>query len=133
MTLNSVTLIGRLGQDPELRSTQSGTSVANFSIATNRTWNDDQGNKKEDTEWHRIVVFGGMADVCDEYLEKGRQVCIQGRISTNEWEDQDGNERSTKEIVARNVQFLSGESNGGGGGDNNTPPEESYDDDDIPF
>lgn len=128
--MNKAILVGRLGDDPELRSTNSDTSVCNFSIATNRSWQDDQGNTQEETEWHRIVVFGGSADACNEYLESGRQVCVEGRIQTNEWEDDDGNTRYTTEIVANNVEFLGG---GDDGGRDEDYSDESFDDDDIPF
>ncbi|MFB6375422.1 MAG: single-stranded DNA-binding protein [Bradymonadaceae bacterium] len=159
MSVNKVILVGRLGQDPELRTTQSGTPVANFSLATNRTWTDDNGNEKEDTEWTRIVVFGGQAKACDEYLESGRQVYVEGRLQTREWQDKAGNDRYTTEVVAQRVQFLSGGSGGGGGREQPPPPsedpnyggsfggdgddaggggggdysEDSFDDDDIPF
>ena len=123
--LNKAMIIGRLGDDPELRKTNSGKSVCNMSVATNRTWKDDNGQKQEDTEWHRIVVFGRQADNCEQYLSKGRQVYIEGRIQTREWTDNDGNKRYSTEIVAQSVQFLSGgDQNGrskqsGGGRSNN--------------
>ena len=154
MSVNKVILVGRLGGDPEVRSTQSGTSVANMSLATNRYWNDQSGQRQEETEWHRVVVFGRLAETCGEYLSKGRQIYVEGRLETNEWEDRDGVERRTTEIVANNVQFLSGGDQGGGGGGGGfggPPPQEpggmqgggqndgdddfdqSFDDDDIPF
>jgi len=159
MTVNKAILVGRLGADPEMRSTQSGTSVVNFRIATNRSWTTDTGESREETEWHRIVAFGRQAETCDQYLSKGRQVYVEGRIQTNEWQDQDGNTRYTTEIVAQTVQFLSGGGGGGGGGRQGPPPpsappegfdqtqetggggggegsdysDESFDDDDIPF
>lgn len=122
--LNKAMIIGRLGDDPELRKTNSGKSVCNMSVATNRTWKDDNGQKQEDTEWHRIVVFGRQADNCEQYLSKGRQVYIEGRIQTREWTDNDGNKRHSTEIVAQSVQFLSGgdengRSNRSGGGRSN--------------
>ena len=163
MTVNKAILVGRLGADPEMRSTQKGTPVANFRIATNRVWNDNSGERQEETEWHRIVVFGNQAKACGDYLSKGRQVYVEGRIQTNEWEDRDGNTNYTTEIVAQTVQFLSGGDGGGGGGGSQGPPppseppggfdqsggggpsgggggggdgdysDDSFDDDDIPF
>jgi len=112
--LNKAMIIGNLCDDPEMRSTQSGTPVANMTVATNREWTDDRGEKQEDAEFHRIVVFGNQAQACGDYLEKGRQVYVEGRIQTNEWEDRDGNTNYTTEIVAQTVQFLSGGSGGGG-------------------
>jgi len=140
MSVNKVILVGRLGADPEQRSTQSGTAVTNMRLATNRNWTDNNGQKQEDTEWHRIVVFGKTAEACGEYLEKGRQVYVEGRIQTDEWEDNDGNQRYTKEVVARNVQFLSGGSDAGPAPqqDDGCPApsgdkDDSFDEDDIPF
>lgn len=151
MALNKAMIIGNLGADPELRYTQSGTPVANMRIATNRRWTNDQGEKQEQTEWHRVVVFGRQAENCEEYLAKGRQVFVEGRLQTREWEDKGGNQRYTTEIVARNVQFLSGGGAGGGGfdeppaytdtdidqsGSSGSPEgdfDQSFDDDDIPF
>jgi len=95
--VNKVILVGRLGRDPELRRTQSGKAVANFSLAT-----DSQGS----TEWHRIVVWDRLAEICDQYLHKGKQVYIEGRIQTREWDDRDGNKRYTTEIVAYTMQML---------------------------
>jgi single-strand DNA-binding protein len=105
--VNKVILIGRLGRDPELRYTPSGSPVANFSIATSEEWKDkDTGEKKERTEWHRIVAWRRLGEICGEYLHKGMQVYIEGRIQTREWEDRDGNKRYTTEIVASNMQML---------------------------
>ena len=107
--LNKAILIGRLGQDPEVRYTPSGTAVANFSIATSEEWKDKEtGEKRERTEWHRIVAFGRLAEICGEYLAKGRQVYIEGRIQTRSWEENDGNKKYTTEIVAGDVQLLGG-------------------------
>jgi len=102
-----VILIGYLGRDPEIRYTPSGAAVASFSIATSETWKNRDGEKQEHTEWHQIVAWNRLAEICSEYLAKGSQVYIEGKIRTNEWEDQDGNERSRKEIIANTVQFLS--------------------------
>lgn len=105
--VNKVILIGRLGRDPEVRYTPDGTAVANFTIATSDEWKDrETGEKKERTEWHRIVAWRRLGEICGEYLSKGRQVYIEGRLQTREWEDQDGNRRWTTEIVARNMQIL---------------------------
>lgn len=105
--VNKVIIIGRLGRDPELRYFQDGTPVANFSVATSEQWTDKQtGEKREKTEWHRIVAFRRLAEICGQYLAKGRQVYIEGRLQTREWEDRDGNKRYTTEIVASNMQML---------------------------
>lgn len=133
--INKAILVGRLGRDPEIRYTPDGRAVCNFSIATSDEWKDkDTGEKKERTEWHRIVAFGKLGEICGEYLAKGRQVYIEGRLQTRSWE-KDGVTRYTTEIVAADVQFL-------GGRDSNEstrsaamtpPPNASPDDDDIPF
>lgn len=99
--VNKVILVGNLGRDPEVRFTKSGTAVASFSIATSETWKDKQsGEKMEKTEWHRIVAWGKLGEICGEYLNKGKQVFIEGRLQTREWDDKEGNKRSTTEIVA---------------------------------
>ena len=104
--INKVILIGNLGRDPEVRYTPDGTAVANFSIATSDEWTDKATNeKKERTEWHRIVAFGRLGEICGEYLSKGRQVYIEGKLQTRSWE-KDGVTRYTTEIVAFTVQFL---------------------------
>ena len=115
-SLNKVILIGNLGADPEVRYTASGSTVANFRIATSEQWNDRNGERQERTEWHRIVVWGRQAETCGEYLRKGRSVYVEGRIQTREWEDKDGNRRWTTEINADRVLFLGGRGEGGGGG-----------------
>ena len=104
--MNKAILIGRLGKDPELKSTPSGTAVANFSMATTERYTDKQGEKQEQTEWHRITVWGKLAEICNEYLSRGSQVALEGRIQTRDWEDKDGNKRYTTEIIANNVEFL---------------------------
>jgi single-strand DNA-binding protein len=115
--VNKAILIGNLGRDPEIRYTQSGMAVANFSIATSESWNDrESGQKQERTEWHRIVVFGKQGENCGKYLSKGSKVYIEGRIQTRKWADREGNDRYTTEIVAQTVQFLSGRGEGGAGG-----------------
>jgi single-strand DNA-binding protein len=105
-SVNKVILIGNLGRDPEVRYTPSGTAVANFSVATTENWTNKEGQKDSRTEWHRIVAWGRLGEICGEYLSKGRLVYVEGRIQTNEWEDQEGNKRQTKEIVASNMTML---------------------------
>ena len=115
-SINKVILIGNLGRDPELRYTQGGSAVANFSLATNEKWRDKDGNNQERTEWHRIIVWGRAAENCAQYLQKGSTVYVEGRLQTNEWEDKEGIKRKTTEINARDVQFMSPRGGGGGGG-----------------
>lgn len=105
--INKVLLIGNLGREPELRHTQSGTAVASFSIATSENWTDNEGNKQESTEWHNIIAWKRLAELCSEYLKKGSRVYVEGKISTRKWKDQDGDNRYTTEIVAREIKFLS--------------------------
>jgi len=101
-----VILIGNLGADPEVRYSQNGTAVANFRVATTETWKKE-GEKEEQTEWHRVVAFARLAEICGEYLSKGSKVYIEGRLQTRKWEDRDGNPRYTTEIVAREMKMLS--------------------------
>jgi single-strand DNA-binding protein len=146
--VNKAILIGNLGRDPELRYTQSGSAVANFTLATSENWNNKNGEREERTEWHRIVAWGRTAELCAQYLAKGRTVYIEGRIQTREWEDKEGQKRRTTEIVANTVQFLGGRGQGagGGGGGRDLPPPSNPSeppsnpsepppggDDDIPF
>lgn len=105
-SLNKAMLIGYVGADPDVRQTSNGSAVANFSLATTEKWTDKDGNKQSQTEWHRIVAWGRLAEICGEYLSKGGQVYIEGRIRTNEWEDNEGNKRKTKEIIAQRLQLL---------------------------
>ena len=105
-SVNKVILIGNLGSDPEVKYTPSGAAVANFNIATNESWTGKDGKKEERTEWHRIVVWNKLAELCGEYLSKGRTVYIEGRLQTREWNDKDGNKRYTTEVVAQTLQFL---------------------------
>lgn len=114
--VNKVILIGNLGADPEVRFTPGGQAVANFRIATNESWTDKSGQKQERTEWHRIVVWGKLAELCGEYLKKGRQAYVEGRLQTREWTDKEGKKNYTTEVVANTVQFLGGGGGGGGGG-----------------
>ncbi len=104
--INKVILIGRLGADPEIRYTNSGTAVAKFNIATTENWTNKNGERGERTEWHRIVAWGKLGETCGEYLAKGRQVYVEGRLQTRSWEDKEGNKRWTTEINANTVQFL---------------------------
>lgn len=107
-SVNKVILIGNLGSDPEVRYLPSGQPVGNFNIATTEKWTGKDGNPGERTEWHRIVVFGKQAENCKEYLRKGRQVYVEGRIQTREWDDKEGQKRRTTEVIAQTVQFLGG-------------------------
>jgi single-strand DNA-binding protein len=120
-SVNKVILIGNLGRDPELRYTQGGQGVANFTLATNERWKDKDGQNQERTEWHRIVVWGKQAENCAQYLQKGRSCYVEGRLQTREWEDKEGNKRQTTEIVAQNVTFLGGR-DGAGRGAGTAPP-----------
>jgi single-strand DNA-binding protein len=114
--INKAILVGHLGRDPEVRYTQDGKAVANFSIATSETWKDkNSGEKQERTEWHRIVAFGRLGEICGEYLSKGRQVYIEGRLQTRSWE-KDGVTRYSTEIVAAEMQMLGGRGDSSGGG-----------------
>ena len=138
--LNKAILIGNLGKDPEMRYTPGGLGVANFNIATSETWNNKEGTKETRTEWHRIVAFGKLAEICGEYLSKGKQVYIEGRIQTRDWEDKDGIKRYTTEIVANQMIMLGSRdsadgarSQGGMGGGFQGAPGPGPEDDDIPF
>ena len=104
--VNKAILVGRLGKDPEIKYTPSGTAIANFTIATSENYKDKDGQKQERTEWHRIVAFGKLAEICGEYLAKGKQVYIEGRIQTRSWDDKDGNKKYMTEIVANIMQML---------------------------
>lgn len=147
-SVNKVILVGNLGRDPELRYTQSGQAVATFSIATTDRWRDKDGANQEKTEWHRIVVWGKTAENCAQYLQKGRSAYIEGRIQSNDWEDKEGNKRTTTEIIAQSVQFLGGrggaaggntgssggaDSGGGTSGSQSGTPADAPPGDDVPF
>ncbi|MBF0104162.1 MAG: single-stranded DNA-binding protein [Deltaproteobacteria bacterium] len=143
-SVNKVILIGNLGKDPEIRYTASGSAVANFNIATTERWKDKQtGNLEEKTEWHRIVVWGKLAELCKEYLAKGRAVYIEGRLQTRQWDDKDGNKRYTTEVNAQIVQFLDkrgsapaadiSQSDGAASAPADNGPPMFETDDDIPF
>lgn len=147
-SLNKVMLIGNLGRDPEIRYMPSGDAMANLNLATTDTWKDKTGEKQERTEWHRIVMFGKQAEIAGEYLKKGSQVYIEGRLQTRKWTDKSNVERYTTEIVADRMQMLGGRSAAGGGNydsaesketeyDNTSSPKSNtgFDDmeDDVPF
>ncbi|HQI02759.1 MAG TPA: single-stranded DNA-binding protein [Deltaproteobacteria bacterium] len=105
--VNKVILIGRLGKDPEMRFTPNGKAVTNFTMATSEVWSDQNGEKQERTEWHRVVTWDKLAENCAKLLSKGRQVYVEGRLQTRQWDDRDGNKRYTTEIVANQMQILS--------------------------
>ncbi len=138
-SLNKVLLIGNLGRDPEVRFTPGGTAVANFTLATTERWSDaTSGERKEKTEWHRVVVWGKQAEIAGEYLRKGRQVFIEGSLQTREWTDRDGNKRVTTEIRAQRFQMLGrpGESAPQAAADSGAAvaePGPGFGEDDIPF
>ncbi|HEX4932997.1 MAG TPA: single-stranded DNA-binding protein [Gemmatimonadaceae bacterium] len=141
-SVNKVILIGNLGRDPEIRYTPGGSPVANFTMATTERWTDPNGEKKEKTEWHRIVVWGKQAEIAAEYLRKGRQVYIEGSLQTREWTDRDGNKRYTTEVKAQRLQLLGraedrapvGASTAGpAAADEVAEPGGGYGEDDIPF
>jgi single-strand DNA-binding protein len=141
--INKVIIVGHLGKDPEVRYTPSGSAVANFSVATSETWKDKTtGEKKERTEWHRIVAWDKLGEICGEYLSKGRQVYVEGRLQTRSYDDKEGVKRYTTEIIATDVQFLGPKDSGGGrpGSSGGAPPRDTgggpgppVADDDIPF
>jgi single-strand DNA-binding protein len=156
MSVNKVILVGRLGRDPETRYTSGGQAVANFSVATDESYKDRNGERQKRTEWHKIVVWGKQAEIAQQYLKKGSLVFIEGRIQSREWQDKEGQKRTSFEIVANNFRMLGGRSDaasagaggGRGGGDevesHAAPSEESYgggtggggpeiSDEDIPF
>jgi single-strand DNA-binding protein len=145
--VNKVILVGNLGSDPQVRYTPGGQAVANFNIATSERFNNKAGEKEERTEWHRIVAWGKLAEICQQYLKKGKQVYIEGRLQTRQWEDQQGQKRQTTEIVAQTMQMLgrAGEGGGPGGGGGDFPASQDFGsaepapqgasttDDDLPF
>ena len=141
--INKVILIGNLGADPEVKYTTSGTAVTTFNIATTDRWKGQDGQMQESTEWHRIVAWQRLAEICGEYLNKGSKVYIEGKLQTRKWQDQSGNDKYTTEIVAREMKMLSpkgGESGNMGGGYNEPPvPQEPFGGasggtgDDVPF
>ena len=123
--VNKVTLIGNLGNDPEVRYSGNGNAVANVSLATAESWRDkDSGEQQERTEWHRVVFFGRLAEIVSEYLHKGSQIYVEGRLQTNKWQDKEGNDRYTTQIVANEMQMLGGRA----GTSNNKEPAPESDD-----
>ena len=131
-SVNKVILVGNLGQDPEGRFTPQGTAVTNLSVATNESWKNQSGEVQDHTEWHRVVMYGKMAETANEYMHKGQMVYIEGRLQTNEWEDQNQNKRKTTEIKCDNFTMLGrrGDTNTKSGNRVETPEQ---DDDDLPF
>ncbi len=105
--LNKVMIIGRLGRDPEMRYTPSGRPVTTFTVATSRTWNTSEGERKVDTEWFNVVAWGNLAEICKQYLTKGQQVYVEGRLQSRSWDDAEGNKHSSVEIVANEMIMLS--------------------------
>lgn len=143
MSVNKAILIGNLGKDPELRYTPGGKAVVSFSLATTERWSGQDGQKQESTTWHNIVAWGRPAELMKEYLAKGRQVYIEGRIVNRSYDDKDGNKRYVSEIVVQNFQFLGGRPGAGGGAERDysqsppedmpAPPQGGNGDDDLPF
>jgi single-strand DNA-binding protein len=141
--VNKVILVGNLGNDPETRAMPSGSTVTNLSVATNESWKDKQtGEQKDRTEWHKVAMFGRLAEIAAEYLRKGSQVYIEGKLRTRKWQDKQGNDRWTTEVIADEMQMLGGRSGGGApftDGDPGPSPDpapggsSSDFDDDIPF
>ncbi len=135
MSVNKVILVGHLGKDPEVKYTASGAAVCRFSLATNGTFKNKAGEAQKRTEWHSIVAWGKLAEICGEYLTKSRQVYIEGSIRTRKWKDRDGNERKSYDIVARYMQMLSPSTNGNGAKPQATKPAQASQpsEDDNPF
>jgi len=138
--VNKVILIGHLGKDPEVRYLEGGTAVANFTLATSESYKDKSGNRVDQTEWHNIVVWRGLAQVAEKYVKKGMQVYIEGKLRTRSWDDKEGHKRSTTEIVADNMTILSRKDEHGGHGQNSTHSpdmgnitEDTKSTDDLPF
>ena len=141
--INKVILVGNLGKDPEVRYMPSGSAAANLTLATSESWKDKEtGEQKEKTEWHNVSMFGRLAEIAGEYLKKGSQIYVEGSLRTRKWQDKEGNDRYTTEVIAREMQMLGGKGGGGqrqeqepapsngGGGDGSPAPDF---DDDIPF
>ena len=132
--LNKAMIIGNLGRDPEMRYTQGGQAVTNFSVATNRRWTSQDGEAHEETEWHRIVAWGRLGETCNEYLSKGSSVYVEGRIQTREYEDREGVTRRATEVVASEMQMLDRRQRAdGGGGSDDLGEGEPINVDDMPF
>jgi single-strand DNA-binding protein len=130
-------IIGHLGREPEMRYTPSGRPVTSFSVATTRSWNTPDGERREETEWFNIVAWGNLAEICKQYLAKGQQVYIEGRLQTRRWEDQEGKKHFTTEVVANEMIMLGDRpSRSGAGGESGgygAPPEPSVEEDEFPF
>lgn len=142
MSINKVILVGNLGKDPELRYTGSGTAVASFSLATTEKFKGSDGKPQEKTEWHNIVAWRQLAEICGKYLQKGKQVYIEGKVQTRSYDDRDGNKRYITEIVADQMQMLGSKDDGGNRGRSESQAREQqpgedrepdYSDDDLPF
>ena len=140
MSVNKVILVGHLGQNPEIKYTPAGQAVCNVSLATNESWTGKDGQKQEKTEWHRIVLFGKLAELAGQYLQKGRQIYLEGKLQTRSWQDKEGQTRYTTEVVGQTMQFLGG--NAGAGSQRQQPQqadyapvqsEPSFTEEDIPF
>ncbi len=138
--VNKVILVGNLGRDPEVRYIKDGTAVANLRLATSETWNDQNGQKQERTEWHRVVAWGKLAEIAKEYMSKGRQIYVEGKLQTRSWDDRDGNKRYTTEVKADQIIMLGTRGDSAGGRDTPAPPPEpeaaapfEAKDDDVPF
>jgi len=145
--INKVILIGNLGNDPEVRYTAGGAAVSNISVATSESWKDKETGEQQDrTEWHRVVFFGRLAEIVAEYLKKGSQIYVEGRLQTRKWQDKEGNDRYSTEIVASEMQMLGGRGGGAAAGQSAPPPQaeskspagkaaadSDFVDDDIPF
>ena len=132
-SVNKVILVGNLGQDPEARFTPQGTAVTNLSVATNESWKDQSGEIKEKTEWHRVVMYGRMAETASEYMNKGQMVYIEGRLQTREWEDKNQVKRRTTEIRCDSFTMLCKRSEVNQGTHSNDQGEKPQTDDDLPF
>jgi single-strand DNA-binding protein len=151
--VNKVILIGNLGSDPEVKYTPNGAPVANFSLATNESWNDKDGQRQERTEWHRLVLWRKLAEIAQQYLKKGAKIYVEGKLQTRSWDDQSGQKRYMTEVVVNDMQMLDSRGEGGGSGDRDAgysdrpaggqnvgpaaqpdaPPPPGGDDDDLPF
>lgn len=143
-SVNKVILVGNLGRDAELRYTPGGAAVATLNLATTEVWNDRSNQRQEKTEWHRVILWGKQAESLQEYLTKGKQIYVEGRLQTRQWDDKDGNKRYTTEIKADRITLLGGAGGRGGGGGSmergssqmgggDEPPMEPISEDDIPF
>ena len=129
--INKVIIIGNVGADPETKTTENGTSVTTFNVATSERWKGKDGQMQEKTEWHRVITWKRLAEICGEYLRKGSKVYLEGKLQTRKWQDKDGHERWTTEIIAKEIQFLTPKSSEGSGSGNNY--QYSGGNDDVPF